>query len=124
MKSELAKSIQANVRKYKESKKTDFSRYSTERLVQEINLHENNPEIYLVIYYILKARQRPTVMCADAVRQLEREKRLSVTPVHFGHKNESYMTEYEMLSEHNYTFEDLSISELQIYNNAVKTCRI
>jgi hypothetical protein len=121
---ELANSITENVRKYKESKKTDFSRYSTARLLEEIKLHENNAETHLVIYYILKARQRPIVMCADAIMQLEREKRLSITPICLGHKNEAYLSEIEMLTEHNYTFESLSSSEKNIYNGMNKTCRI
>lgn len=124
MEETLARSISENVRKYRESRKTDFSRYSTERLLEEIKLHEKNPEVYLVIYYILKARQRPTTLCKDAIRQLEREKRLGNKPVHFGHKNESYATEKEMLNEHNYTFESLSSSEKMIYNGITKFCRI
>jgi len=122
MEKELIDDIAKNVKAYK--KKTDFSRYSTERLMEEIKLHESNPEIYLVIYYILKGRQRPVDICAKAKMQLEREKRLSVIPIHFGHKNEAYFTEQEMVKEHNYTFESLSSSEKQIWNGRIKTCRI
>ena len=41
-----------------------------------------------------------------------------------GFVGKRFVTEEEMLKEHNYTFETLSISERQIYNNAVKSCRI
>lgn len=125
---ELMNDISENVRKYQESKKKrkkiDFSRYSTARLKEEIVKYENDPSIFLTIFYILKSRQSPVVMCNEARMQLERERIMSVVPVHFGKKDESYQTEEEMLSGFKCTFDDLSTQEKQIYNNQVKSCRI
>ena len=60
----------------------------------------------------------------EGKKRLEKELEKYASKLNLGHKNEAYFTEEEMLKEHNYTFEDLSISERQIYNNAVKICRI
>ena len=128
IKEELMDDISENIRKYKElkkkAKKIDFSRYTTARLLDEIKRYECDPETYLVIYHILRVRQRPVVLCREAKKTLERERLMSLAPVCFGFKNEAYFTEEEMLNGHNYIFEDLSISEKQIYNNQVKSCRI
>ena len=60
----------------------------------------------------------------EGKKRLEKELEKYASKLNLGYKNEAYATEEEMLSEHNYTFEELSISERQIYNNAVKFCRI
>ena len=60
----------------------------------------------------------------EGKKRLEKELEKYASKLNLGYKNEAYATELEMLSEHNYTFEDLSVSERQIYNNAVKFCRI
>lgn len=120
---DIAENVDA-VSKKKKKSKIDFSRFNTQTLLDKLKSYEFDPENYLKIYNILKARQGGAVMCKSAKMQLERETRLAVNPVHFGHKNEAYFTEEEMLSEHNYTFEELSISERQIYNHAVKFCKI
>jgi hypothetical protein len=127
MREELINDIAENVdavRKKKKKNKIDFSRFNTQTLTDKLKSYEFDPENYLKIYNILKARQGGAVMCKSAKMQLEREVRLGINPVHFGHKNEAYDSEKNMLKEHSYTFEDLSPSERQIYNNAVKFCRI
>jgi hypothetical protein len=128
METSLVRSIEENVKIYSKSKKKknviDFSRYNTITLREKLKKYEFDPENYLKIYYILKSREGGSVMCTSAKMQLQREARLGITPVHFGYKNETYATEKEMLSEHNYTFESLSSSEKHIYNGMNKSCRI
>jgi hypothetical protein len=77
-----------------------------------------------IIDELSKRANRVSKCEIEGRKRLEKELEKFSTKLHLGHKNESYFTEEEMLSEHNYTFEDLSPSERQIYNNAVKSCKI
>lgn len=71
--------------------------------------------------YRLKKKYKVSVgYLANLKLENEREYNISSKAV-LGSKTAAYFTEEEMLKEHNYTFEDLSISERQIYNNAVKS---
>ena len=89
----------------------------TNRLVKQ-------PFNQTIINELSKRANRVSKCEIEGRKRLEKELEKFSTKLSLGHKNEAYFTEYEMLKEHNYTFEDLSISERQIYNNAVKSCRI
>ena len=94
---------------------------STETLTNRLVKQPFNKTI---INELSKRANRVSKCEIEGRKRLEKELDKFSTKLHLGHKNEAYFTEEEMLKEHNYTFEDLSISERQIYNNAVKTCRI
>ena len=94
---------------------------STETLTNRLVKQPFNKTI---INELSKRANRVSKCEIEGRKRLEKELEKFSTKLSLGYKNEAYMTEYEMLKEHNYTFEDLSISERQIYNNAVKICRI
>ena len=89
----------------------------TNRLVKQ-------PFNQTIINELSKRANRVSKCEIEGRKRLEKELEKFSTKLSLGHKNEAYDLEENMLKEHNYTFEDLSISERQIYNNAVKTCRI
>ena len=89
----------------------------TNRLVKQ-------PFNQTIINELSKRANRVSKCEIEGRKRLEKELEKFSTKLSLGYKNEAYFTEEEMLKEHNYTFEDLSISERQIYNNAVKSCRI
>jgi hypothetical protein len=114
---DISKNVQNTLKSKKKRIKTDFSRYSTERLKIEIKKHEDNPVIFLKIYSILQVRNYPATICPKAQIQLEREKEKSITPIHYGYKSEQYSTEEEMIRGYiPPTYEELSESEKLIYN--------
>lgn len=85
---------------------------------------QRQPFNQTIINELSKRANRVSKCEIEGRKRLEKELEKFSTKLSLGYKNEAYFTEKEMLSEHNYTFEDLSISERQIYNNAVKSCRI
>jgi hypothetical protein len=89
----------------------------TNRLVKQ-------PFNQTIINELSKRANRVSKCEIEGRKRIEKELEKFSTKLHLGHKNEAYATEENMLKEHNYTFEDLSPSERQIYNNAVKFCRI
>lgn len=113
---DISKNVQNTLKSKKKRVKTDFSRYSTERLKIEIKKYEDNPIIFLKIYSILQVRSYPATICPKAQIQLEREKEKSIVPIHYGYKNESYFTEEEMINGFQCSYEDLSESEKVIWN--------
>ena len=113
----ISENKQKSLKLKKKRIKTDFSRYSTERLKYEIKKYEDNPVIFLKIYAILQVRNYPANMCPKAQIQLEREKEKNITPIHYGYKSEQYSTEEEMIRGYiPPTYEELSESEKAIYN--------
>jgi hypothetical protein len=94
---------------------------STEMLTNRL---QRQPFNQTIINELSKRANRVSKCEIEGRKRIEKELEKFSTKLHLGYKNEAYATEYEMLSEHNYTFEELSISERHIYNNAVKFCRI
>ena len=94
---------------------------STETLTNRLLKQPFNKTI---INELSKRANRVSKCEIEGRKRLEKELEKFSTKLSLGYKNEAYDLEENMLKEHNYTFEDLSISERQIYNNAVKTCRI
>ena len=94
---------------------------TTEMLTSRL---QRQPFNQTIINELSKRANRVSKCEIEGRKRLEKELEKFSTKLSLGYKNEAYFTEEEMLKEHNYTFEDLSISERQIYNNAVKTCRI
>jgi len=94
---------------------------STEMLTNRL---QRQPFNQTIINELSKRANRVSKCEIEGRKRIEKELEKFSTKLHLGHKNEAYATESEMLKEHNYTFEDLSPSERQIYNNAVKFCRI
>jgi len=103
----------------KSIKKNTIRSYSTVALVNQLI---RNPHDLIIIDELQRRANHKPKCYKLAMIRLDKEK--FKTKVGLGYKNEAYATEEEMLKEHNYTFEDLSQSERQIYNNAVKFCRI
>lgn len=85
---------------------------------------QRQPFNQTIINELSKRANRVSKCEIEGRKRLEKELEKFSTKLSLGHKNEAYDSEENMLKEHNYTFEDLSISERQIYNNAVKICRI
>jgi len=113
----ISENKQKSLKSKKKRIKTDFSRYSTERLKYEIKKYEDNPVIFLKIYAILQVRNYPANMCPKAQIQLYKEKEKSITPIHYGYKSEQYSTEEEMIRGYiPPVYEELSESEKAIYN--------
>jgi hypothetical protein len=94
---------------------------STEMLTNRL---QRQPFNQTIINELSKRANRVSKCEVEGRKRLEKELEKFSTKLNLGYKNEAYSTELEMLSEHNYTFEELSVSERQIYNNAVKFCRI
>lgn len=94
---------------------------STEMLTNRL---QRQPFNQTIINELSKRANRVSKCEIEGRKRIEKELEKFSTKLHLGYKNEAYATEDEMLKEHNYTFEELSISERQIYNNAVKFCRI
>lgn len=85
---------------------------------------QRQPFNQTIINELSKRANRVSKCEIEGRKRLEKELEKFSTKLSLGYKNEAYDSEENMLKEHNYTFEDLSISERQIYNNAVKICRI
>ncbi|CAB5217703.1 hypothetical protein UFOVP207_19 [uncultured Caudovirales phage] len=93
--------------------------YITEELREEISRN-----VMLVGLKKLQSKYKISIGYLAMLR-IERERGLKVSSTAMlGHKNETYLTEEEMLLEHNYNFESLSSSEKQIWNGVIKSCRI
>ena len=101
---------------------SDYARkLSTDTLTNRLHKQPFN----VTILNELNKRATKVFKCEiQAKIRLEKELAKRSNRAVIGYKNEAYATEEEMLKEHNYTFEELSVSERQIYNNAVKFCRI
>lgn len=94
---------------------------TTEMLTSRL---QRQPFNQTIINELSKRANRVSKCEIEGRKRLEKELEKFSTKLSLGYKNEAYDSEENMLKEHNYTFEDLSISERQIYNNAVKSCRI
>jgi hypothetical protein len=100
----------------------DYARkLSTETLTNRLHKQPFN----VTILNELNKRATKVFKCEiQAKIRLEKELAKRSNRAVIGCKNEAYATEQEMINGFSCTYEQLSESERQIYNNAVKFCRI
>lgn len=100
--------------------KKKYIRYNIDSLRNILKKFNAGSEESVVINYIILQRQNrlKEYYSRESKVQLERErqKELDKKKVYFGHKNESYMTEDEMLEGFKCSYEDLSEIEKYMYN--------
>jgi hypothetical protein len=100
--------------------KKKYIRYNIDSLRNILKKFSYGSEESVVINYIILQRQNrlKEYYSRESKIQLERErqKELDKKKIYFGHKNESYFTEDEMLEGFKCSYEDLSESEKYIYN--------
>jgi len=102
--------------------KKKYIRYNIDSLRNILKKFSAGSEESVVINYIILQRQNrlKEYYSRESKLQLERErqKELDKKKVYFGHKNESYMTEDEMLEGFKCSYEDLSEIEKYMYNES------
>ena len=102
--------------------KKKYIRYNIDSLRNILKKFNAGSEESVVINYIILQRQNrlKEYYSRESKVQLERErqKELDKKKVYFGHKNESYMTEDEMLEGFKCSYEDLSEIEKYVYNES------
>lgn len=100
--------------------KEKFARYSTDSLRNILKTVNYGTEEALVINHIILKRTNrlKEYYSRESVIQLkrEKEKELAKTKIHFGHKDESYFTEDEMLEGFSCNYKDLSVDEKIIFD--------
>jgi len=96
-----------------------YQRYNVDSLRKILKSIEFGSEESIVINHIILKRQNrlKEYYSRESKLQLEREKQkeLDKKKVYFGHKNESYFTEEEMINGFKCSYEDLSEIEKAIY---------
>ena len=102
--------------------KKKYIRYNIDSLRNILKKFNAGSEESIVINHIILKRQNrlKEYYSRESKVQLERErqKELDKKKVYFGHKNESYMTEDEMLEGFKCSYEDLSEIEKYVYNES------
>ena len=97
-----------------------YIRYTVDSLRKILKSIEFGSEEACVINHIILKRQNrlKEYYSRESKVQLEREKQkeLDKKKIYFGHKNESYFTEEEMIQGFQCSYEDLSISEQLMYS--------
>ena len=96
-----------------------YQRYNVDSLRKILKSIEFGSEESIVINHIILKRQNrlKEYYSRESKLQLERErqKEIDKKKIYFGHKNESYFTEEEMLEGFQCNYEDLSEIEKAIY---------
>lgn len=99
-----------------------YQRYNVDSLRKILKSIEFGSEESIVINHIILKRQNrlKEYYSRESKIQLERErqKELDKKKVYFGHKNESYFTEEEMINGFQCSYEDLSEIEKYMYNES------
>ena len=102
--------------------KKKYIRYNIDSLRNILKKFNAGSEESVVINYIILQRQNrlKEYYSRESKIQLEREKQKEIDKkkIYFGHKNESYMTEIEMLEDFKCSYEDLSEIEKYMYNES------
>jgi hypothetical protein len=108
----------------KDELKKKYQKYSIDSLRVALKKVSKKSKEAFVINYIIDLRQNKAseYYSRESKLQLERErqKELDKKKIYFGHKNESYFTEDEMLEGFQCSYEDLSISEQLMYSRNEK----
>lgn len=104
----------------KDELKNKYQKYSIDSLRKALKKVSKKSKEAFVINYIIDLRQNKAIKyySRESKLQLERErqKELDKKKIYFGHKNESYFTEDEMLEGFKCSYSDLSKSEKTIYS--------
>ncbi len=104
----------------KDELKKKYQKYSIDSLIKALKKVSKKSKEAFVINYIIDLRQNKAseYYSHESKLQLERErqKEIDKKKIYFGHKNESYFTEDEMLEGFKCSYSDLSKSEKRIYN--------
>lgn len=99
--------------------KKKYIRYNIDSLRNILKKFSAGSEESVVINYIILQRQNrlKEYYSRESKLQLERErqKEIDKKKIYFGHKNESYFTEEEMIQGFKCSYEDLSEIEKAIY---------
>lgn len=99
-----------------------YQRYNVDSLRKILKSIEFGSEESIVINHIILKRQNrlKEYYSRESKLQLERErqKELDKKKIYFGHKNESYFTEDEMLEGFKCSYEDISEIEKYMYNES------
>lgn len=102
--------------------KKKYIRYNIDSLRNILKKFNAGSEESVVINYIILQRQNrlKEYYSRESKIQLERErqKEIDKKKIYFGHKNESYFTEDEMLEGFKCSYEDLSEIEKYMYNES------
>lgn len=102
--------------------KKKYIRYNIDSLRNILKKFNAGSEESVVINYIILQRQNRLAeyYSRESKLQLEREKQkeLDKKKIYFGHKNESYFTEDEMLEGFKCSYEDISEIEKYMYNES------
>ena len=102
--------------------KKKYIRYNIDSLRNILKKFNAGSEESVVINYIILQRQNrlKEYYSRESKIQLERErqKELDKKKIYFGHKNESYFTEDEMINGFQCSYEDLSEIEKYMYNES------
>ena len=85
---------------------------------------KNRPYNYVIVRELHNRRTKEFKCQVEAQKILERERAKFITKLSLGYKTEAYYSEREALSETIYTFESLSPSEKEIWNNELESCKI
>lgn len=97
-----------------------YQRYNVDSLRKILKSIEFGSEESIVINHIILKRQNrlKEYYSRESKIQLERErqKEIDKKKIYFGHKNESYFTEDEMIQGFKCSYENLSESEKTIYS--------
>ena len=93
-----------------------FQVYSTDNLYIQFNRRLNNLEEITAIKYILDRRKNGKI-AKKAQWALEYERRQRINPVFFGSKQDSYVTEEEMIEGFKCEYKNLSVMEKIMFDN-------
>lgn len=100
-----------------------YQRYNVDSLRKILKSIEFGSEESIVINHIILKRQNrlKEYYSRESKLQLERErqKELDKKKIYFGHKNEAYFTEQEMINGFQCSYEDLSEIEKYMYNESI-----
>jgi len=95
-----------------------FQVYSTENLYIQFNRRLDNLDEITAIKFILDRRKNGKI-AKKARWALEYERRQRINPVFFGSKQDSYVTEEEMINGFQCEYKNLSVMEKIMYDNNV-----
>ena len=106
----------------KDELKKKYQKYSIDSLRVALKKVSKKSKEAFVINYIIDLRQNKAseYYSRESKLQLERErqKEIDKKKIYFGHKNESYMSEIEMLEGFKCSYEDLNEIEKYMYNES------
>lgn len=94
----------------------EFQKFSTENLYIQFNRRLDNLNEIDAIKFILKRRHQKNIS-KSAFKQLEYERRQRINPVFFGSKQDSYVTEEEMIEGFKCEYKNLSVMEKIMFDN-------